>query len=84
MVWNGIVCIPTGNECASFAARAAMLASEVRAIKAQAQAACSGNSPAADCYSLKQQYAGASARYRMLLNEAPVACRASWLDPSSL
>jgi hypothetical protein len=70
-------------ECATINARAASLANEVRAAKAQMQSACANNS-AQECGGLKQNYDGTVERYRMLMNEAPTNCRSLVPDPLSL
>jgi hypothetical protein len=81
-VWNGNACV-VSIECASFTSRAAALANEIRADKDQMQMACSGNSLGQDCEGSREQYDGAVSRYRMLQNEAPIACRAQLRDPLS-
>jgi hypothetical protein len=67
-----------------FIGRGAMLASELRSLKAQIQAACSQNSQAQDCEGLKLRQLGAVQRYQMLLSEAGPTCRTSLLDPLAL
>jgi len=70
--------------CAAFIGRAAMLANELRGLRAQIQAACFQNPPAQDCEDLKMRQIGAVQRYQMLLSEAGPTCRASLLDPLAL
>ena len=82
--WNGASCVARQTDCATINARAASLASEVRAAKAQMQSACSNNSPAQGCSGEKQNYDGAVERYRMLMNAAPANCRSLVPDPLSL
>jgi hypothetical protein len=82
--WNGTSCVVRQADCATINARAASLANEVRAAKTQIESACSNNSPAPECSSVKQNYDGAVERYRMLMNEAPGNCRSLALDPLSL
>jgi len=81
--WNGVECVnPT--LCASFSSRAEMLAVEARGIRSDMERACSLNSQGQDCMRLTQNHDGAVQRYRMLLTEAPVSCRATLPDPISL
>lgn len=83
--WDGIQCVDEqASACASINARAAMLANELRGIKAEMRTACTNNPPGQQCGDLKLSYDGAVARYRMLLNEAPIACRPMLPDPLSL
>jgi hypothetical protein len=82
--WNGTSCVPRQADCATTNARAASIASEVRAAKARMQSACSSNSTAPECSGVKQNYDGAVERYRMLMNEAPANCRSLVPDPLSL
>jgi len=82
-IWNGSVCIPEEDDCAGFISRAETLANQIRGVKSRMQMDCSGNPPAQDCDELKQQYDGAVMRYRMLQNEAPIACRTRLQDPLS-
>src|SRR5579864_1425019 len=81
--WNGAMCTNTA-ECAAFSGRAAILANELRGMRAQMQSACSNNSSGQECVDLTNGYEGALQRYRMLLNEAPLTCRTSLPDPASL
>jgi hypothetical protein len=85
-VWDGARCVArtATTECASIDARAAGLANEIRGIRAETQTACSTNPSGQQCSDLKQSYDGAVLRYRMLLDEAPVECRATLPDPLSL
>jgi hypothetical protein len=82
-IWNGGACTVNAIQCAGFNSRAAALANEIRGVKAQMQMSCLGNATAQDCDALQQQYDGAVSRYRMLQNEAPIACRALLADPAS-
>jgi hypothetical protein len=61
-----------------------MLAHEVRAARMDMDAACSKNRSGQQCRDLTQSYDLALQRYRMLLNEAPIACRSMLPDPLSL
>lgn len=61
-----------------------MLAHEVRTTRMDMDAACVNHPSGQQCSSLKQSYDFAVQRYRILLNEAPVACRSMLLDPLSL
>jgi hypothetical protein len=81
--WNGTSCVAHQADCATISARAASMANEVRAAKAQMQSACPNNSSASECGE-KQNYDGAVERYRMLMNEAPANCRSLVPDPLSL
>ena len=82
--WNGVQCVTRNDDCASMTARAATLANEIRGIKADIQSACSSNPSGQQCTNAKQSYDGAILRYRMLMNEAPVACRSMLPDPLSI
>ena len=82
--WNGIRCETRADECASINARAALLAHEVRTAKMGMQGACSNNPSGQQCSDLKQSYDLVLQRYRMLMNEAPIACRAMLPDPLAL
>ena len=82
--WNGAQCTNRTAECANTDARAAMLAHEVRTTRMDMDAACVNHPSGQQCRSLKQSYDFAVQRYRILLNEAPVACRSMLLDPLSL
>jgi hypothetical protein len=81
--WNGASCVAR-QECATINSRAASLANEVRAARAQMQSACSNNFSAPECSGVKQNYDGAVERYRMLMNGAPASCRSLVPDPLSL
>lgn len=81
--WNGTTCVEHQADCATINARAASVASEVRAAKAQMQSACSNRS-AQECSGEKQNYDAAVERYRMLMNAAPANCRSLVPDPLSL
>jgi len=81
--WNGAFCV-SSTECASISARGASLANELRGIKGQMHTACSNDPSGQECIDLTQNYNGATQRYRMLMNEAPVNCRAMLADPLSL
>ena len=83
-VWNGVDCIPSAGECASIDARAAMLANELRGLKAQIQQSCGQDPPAQDCEDLQLRQKGALQRYQMLLAEAGPTCRTTLADPTSL
>jgi hypothetical protein len=82
--WNGVNCTTASSNCAMFIGRGAMLASELRSLKAQIQAACSQNQTAQDCNDIKMRQMGAVQRYQMLLSEAGPTCRTSLLDPLAL
>jgi hypothetical protein len=81
--WNGARCTARTVECASIDSRAAMLANEIRGSRAEMQTACTNNPAGKQCSDLKQSYDSAVLRYRMLMNEAPVACRPGLQDPLS-
>lgn len=83
-IWNGTSCIASANECASIVGRAAILVSELRALKAQIQEACGQNPPWQDCEDLKQRQGEAQQRYQMLLSEAGPGCQATLADLASL
>jgi hypothetical protein len=82
--WNGAVCIAAQANCETFIGRGAMLANELRGLKAQIQVACSQNPPAQDCEDLKMRQIGAVQRYQMLLSEAGPTCHSALPDPLSL
>jgi hypothetical protein len=48
------------------------------------RSACDAGSAASECNNRKMEYEGAMQRYRALLREAPIDCRAQLADPSSL
>jgi hypothetical protein len=81
--WNGASCVAR-QECATINSRAASLANEVRAARAQMQSACSNNSSAPECSGVKQNFDGAVERYRTLMNGTPANCRSLVPDPLSL
>ena len=83
-VWNGAACASTTDDCAVFSSRAATLASELRGINGEMQMACSNGPSTQQCGELTLRHDGAVSRYRMLLNEAPGACRTLLPDPLSL
>lgn len=82
--WNGANCVASAADCGSIDARAAILVSELRGIKAQIQGACGQNPPGQDCEDLKQQQMGALQRYQMLLGEAGPRCQATLVGVGSL
>jgi|SRR5580658_1904066 hypothetical protein len=82
--WNGARCQVRPDACSSISARAAALGDEVRSARTQMQAECSRNPSGQQCDDLKQSYDGAVSRYRMLLGEAPPACRTLLPDPLAL
>jgi hypothetical protein len=97
--WNGAACAPIRNcqpgevwdgancrmdACSSIYARAAALGDEVRSARTQMQDECQGNPSGQQCDDLKLSYDGAVSRYRVLINEAPPACRALLRDPLTL
>jgi hypothetical protein len=82
--WNGLSCVASPDSCPEIRARAAVLASELRGYKGQMRGACTNNSLAQDCIDLQQTYDGTLLRYRSLLNEAPMDCRAQLPDASTL
>jgi hypothetical protein len=81
--WNGASCIARTAECASIEARAASLESELRGYRGRMQIECANNSSTQECIDLTQSHDGALARYRSLMNEAPVNCRSALPDPLS-
>jgi len=81
--WNGLSCVTSGD-CAAIRARAAPLVDELRGYKGQMQTACANNPAGHECGDFTHSHDGALQRYRSLLNEAPLDCRASLPDPSSL
>jgi len=81
-LWNGTACDPT--ECATFHSRAELIAAEARSVKAQMLTPCAQNSSGQLCQDLTQRHDEIILRYRMLLNEAPSACRTTLPDPLSL
>ena len=83
-VWNGARCVASAAECASIDGRAAILVSELRALKTQIQDACGQNPPGPDCEDLKQRQGEALQRYQMLLSEAGPGCQATLEAPGSL
>jgi hypothetical protein len=83
-IWNGTSCIASTNECASIDGRAAILVSELRALKAQIQDVCGQKPPGQDCEDLKQRQGEALQRYQMLLSEAGPGCQATPADLASL
>jgi len=80
--WNGTSCDPT--ECATFYSRAELIATEARSVKAQMLTPCAQDSSGQLCQDLTQRHDEIILRYRMLLNEAPSACRTTLPDPLSL
>ncbi len=82
--WNGASCVASAAGCTSIDSRAALLANEIRADRAQMQNACSEDPYGQECIRLTQNYDGAVQRYRMLIGEARVSCRATLADPLSL
>ncbi len=81
--WNGISCVVASDECAVIRARAESLASELRGYKGRTQIACVSNPLGQECSNLTQNRDAAVLRYRSLMNEAPVNCRAALPDPLS-
>ena len=61
-----------------------MLAAEARSASAQMLTPCMKNPTGKKCRNLTQSHDEILMRYRMLLNEAPTACRATMPDPLSL
>jgi len=82
--WNGVSCVASSAECASTDGRAAILVTELRALKAQIQDACGQNPPGQDCEDLKQRQEETLQRYQMLLTEAGPSCQATLADLASL
>jgi hypothetical protein len=83
-IWNGLNCIASANECASIGGRAAILVSELRALKAQAQDVCGQNPSGQDCEDLKLRQREASQRCQMLVTEAGPTWQATLEGPGSL
>jgi hypothetical protein len=81
---NGSRCAARLDACTSINARAAALGDEVRGARTQMQSECLGNPSGQQCDDLKQSYDGAVSRYRILLSEAPPACRTLLPDPLAL
>jgi len=67
-----------------YISRASLLVNELRGIRVRKQTACSANPSGQDCLDLMQSHQEALLRYRMLLTEAPMSCRALLPDPLSL
>jgi hypothetical protein len=82
--WNGLNCTAASANCVTFIGRGAMLASELRSLKAQIQSACSQSPPAQECNDLKLRQMGAVQRYQMLMSEAGPTCWAALPDALSL
>jgi hypothetical protein len=82
--WDGLRCADLAQVCTPFNGRAALLQNEIRGIKGEMEQACRNNPSGQRCMELKQSYDGAILRYRMLMNEAPVACRTMLLDPLAI
>ena len=82
--WDGLCCVNTAQKCASFNARGATRQNEIRGIRTEMEQACRNNPPGQRCVELRQSYDGAIQRYRMLMNEAPVACQSLLLDPLAI
>jgi len=82
--WDGLCCVNTAQKCASFNTRGAMQQNEIRGIRTELEQACRNNPSGQKCVELRQSYDGAILRYRMLMNEAPVACRSLLLDPLAI
>jgi hypothetical protein len=82
--WNGVSCVASSAGCASFIGSGAILASELRSLKAQIQSACSQNPSGQECNDLKARQSGAVLRYQMLLTEAGPTCWTTLPDPLSL
>jgi hypothetical protein len=72
------------TECLSINARAAALGNELRGAKANMRSACAADPAAPECNDRKLEYEGAMQRYRALIGEAPINCRAQLADPSLL
>ena len=83
-VWDGVRCVAAANECASIDGRAAILVSELRALKAQVQDVCGQNPSGQDCEDLTLRQREALQRYQMLLIEAGPTCQATLEAPGSL
>ena len=83
-IWNGASCVASANECASIGGRAAILVSELRALKAQVQDVCGQSPSGQDCEDLKLRQREALQHYQMLLTEAGPTCQATLEAPSSL
>ena len=82
--WNGVNCTAASANCVNFIGRSAMLANELRSLRAQIQFACSQSPPVQECKALKLRQLGAVQRYQMLVSEAGPACRVTLPDPLSL
>jgi len=82
--WDGLCCVNTAQKCASFNTRGATQQNEIRGIRTELEQACRNNPSGQKCVELRQSYDGAILRYRMLMNEAPVACRSLLLDPLAI
>jgi hypothetical protein len=82
-IWDGIRCASSA-QCTSIDSRAAGLASEIRGARANMEGECRNDPSSQRCSDLKTNYDGAVQRYRILMNEAPVHCRTTLLDPLSL
>jgi hypothetical protein len=89
--WSGTECViqsevfgSTADQCAMFSSRANLLAVEARSIHRDMDAACNKDPYGQECMRLTQSHDGAVQRYEMLMNEAPLSCRAMLPDPLSL
>jgi len=83
-MWNGAMCQTDMAQCATFSSRGELLTTEARGIRPEMEAACRKDPFGQECRELQQRHEGAVLRYRMLLNEAPAACRTTLADPISL
>jgi hypothetical protein len=80
-IWNGSSCQTNTALCAPYAARAGTLDAELRTARSQRDIECQQDPNGQECTRLRMDYEGLLTQYRMLQNEAPLACRNSIEDP---
>jgi len=78
----GTACDQT--ECATFQSRGDLIAAEARSVKAQMLNPCALDPLGQECKDLTERHDEILLRYRMLLNEAPSACRITLPDPLAI
>ena len=77
----------TGNACADclpFESRGSLIRTEAFGVKSQMEEECRKNPNGQRCLELTAEHDSVVQRYRMLLNEAPSACRVAMPDPLTL
>ncbi len=82
--WDGMRCVDYSSACATISARAAIIISEIRSLRAESDRVCTQDPSGEDCADSRGRLDGALLRYRMLLNEASPNCRVQMPDPLSL